>query len=392
MQASPQAVNNFMPLFTGYLSSSEISDLVLKAVSSGLVTVNRTLLLRGIFPPFALGLRNDAGNPIDQFALDLTNLNTTERLANGQVPLVQFLRNAADYLRLRGLPEADDFDRFANSIGNRTSGVPPLPDPAQLREVIHNEAIVGVNDMVDFPFLAGGVNVGKSIARIAVPRFDNGVAARTANGAPWNMLGTAWLITPTLVMTNHHVVAARNTGEPQPAAGDFEEQAAESVVEFDYDKQGALIQTIEVAKVEVSSAALDYAVLRLTASSGRRALELNPNAVVFSAASYVPVNIIQHPRGLPKRVAFRNNLLTGADNETIRYFTDTDSGSSGSPVCDDNWRVIALHRGAEFAPKVSFQGKPTAYVNFGSQIQAILQDVNRQTPALHSEIQAAQNS
>jgi endonuclease G, mitochondrial len=376
--------------FAGYLSSSRIGNLIQSAVSSGLVTVDRRLLLRGIFPAFVFGLPR-ANNDLDQFELDLVTLNGTERLADGQIPLVQFLRNAADYLSRRGLLEAADFERVANSIGNETSGVPPLPNPTELREVVQHEAIVGVDDMVDFPFLTGGVNVGRSVARISVPRFENGVAAKTATGAPWIMLGTAWVIASTMVLTNHHVVSARTQGEPQPSPDDFELQGAGSVVEFDYDKQGAVIETIRVAKIEVSSPTLDYAVLRLTTASGRPALELNPHPVVFGPASYVPVNIIQHPRGLPKRVAFRNNLLTGADNETIRYFTDTDSGSSGSPVCDDNWRVIALHRGAKFVTGVSFQGKPTAYVNFGSQIPAILQDIQVQSQSLHAEVLAPQN-
>ncbi|HKR11520.1 MAG TPA: trypsin-like peptidase domain-containing protein [Pyrinomonadaceae bacterium] len=371
--------------FAGYLSTAEINNLVQKAVSSGLVTVDRTLLLQGIFAPFALGLKK-SNNDLDQFQLDLVKLNTTERLSDGQIPLVQFLRNAADYLRLRGLPEAEDFERVANAIGNRTAGVPAMPDPAQLREVIHNEAIVGVDDMVDFQFLASGVTVGRSVARISVPRFENGAPVQAANGGPWIMLGTAWVIAPTLVFTNHHVIAARQSNEAPPSANDVALQAAGSIVEFDFDSSGAVTQSVQVLRVEASSPGLDYAVLRLAQPANRQALVFNPQPVVFGPASYLPLNIIHHPRGLPKRVAIRNNLLTGADNETIRYFTDTDSGSSGSPVCDDNWRVVALHRGGKFVNNVSFQGKPTAYVNYGSQIQAILQDLEAQNHGLRQEI------
>ena len=89
---------------------------------------------------------------------------------------MQFLKNCASQLRLRGRAEADDFETVANSIANHTAGVPQSPNPQQLREITQNEAIVGVDDMVDFPFLAAGIEVGKSVARIVVPRFDNGVA------------------------------------------------------------------------------------------------------------------------------------------------------------------------------------------------------------------------
>jgi len=375
--------------FSEYLSPAEFRNLVTKAVSSGLVLVNRNLLLQGIFNSFVLGLTIER-NLLDQFQLDLVTLNTTERLADGQVPLVQFLRNAANQLRLRGRPEAEDFERATNSIGNNTRGVPNLPDPKQLPEVVRNEAIVGVDDMVDFPFLAGGVQAGRSVARIIVPRFENGVAVQTAQGAPWTMVGTAWMIAPTLMLTNHHVIRARLTGEPEPSAPDFALQASGTIAEFDFDRQGSAVMTVAVTGVEANSIDLDYAVLRLQTSPARPALKFYPQRVIFGPASYLPVNIIQHPRGLAKRVAFRNNLVTGADGDTIRYFTDTDSGSSGSPVCDDNWRVVALHRGAEFVKDVAFQGKSTAYVNFGSQVQAVLDELRARNPLVHSEIQRFQ--
>jgi len=376
--------------FNGYLTSSLLNDLSLKAVSSDLLQVPRQLLLQGIFKPFALNLPEpNFISKVDQFQLDLSNLNNTERLATGEVPLVQFLKNAAAQLRLRGKIEADDFETVAQDVGNHTAGVPSMPNPQNLREIKQNEAIVGIDDTVDYGFLAAGQKVGQSVARITVPRFENGVQRQTNNG-PWTMLGTAWVLSPTLMLTNHHVIAARLSGETDPADSDFTLQAKGAVVEFDFDKENSVAKKIAVAKVEADSSNLDYCVIRLAADASRPALEFNPNRVVFGPASYDPLNIIQHPRGQPKRIAFRNNLLTGADNDTIRYFTDTDFGSSGSPVCDDNWRVVALHRGAEFVRNVTFQGKSTAYVNFGSQVRAVLDSLQAQNPAVFTELQHAQ--
>jgi V8-like Glu-specific endopeptidase len=374
--------------FNGHLPQAQLNDLIAKAVDSDLLSGPRQLLGQGILRSFWLTF-TVVGDPLTQFQLDLATLNNTERLANGEVPLVQFLKNAANQLRLRGRPEADDFEAIAQNIGNRTFGVPPMPNPQLLREVVQNEAIVGVDDMVDFAFLAKGIRVGQSVARIIVPRFEGGVL-KQANNGPWTMVGTAWVLAPTLMLTNHHVIAARLTGEPEPSPADFALQAGGSVVEFDFDAPGSVVKKIAVTKVEADSIDLDYSVIRLVSDAGRPALGFNPQRVVFGPASYDPVNIIQHPRGQPKRIAFRNNLLTGADNETIRYFTDTDFGSSGSPVCDDNWRVVALHRGAEFVKGVTFQGKSTAYVNFGSQLQAVLDKLQAQNADIHAELQQAQ--
>jgi endonuclease G len=127
-----------------------------------------------------------------------------------------------------------------------------------------------------------------------------------------------------------------------------------------------------------------------TAGSGRVPLRLPPQRVIFTAATYLPANVVQHPRGEVKRVAFRNNLVADADDSCVRYFTDTDFGSSGSPVCDDTWRVVALHRGAEFVKGVNYQGKSNAYVNYGSQIQAVMDDLQARKAELRGEIAAGQ--
>lgn len=61
------------------------------------------------------------------------------------------------------------------------------------------------------------------------------------------------------------------------------------------------------------------------------------------------VCIIQHVHGLPKQIAFQDNMMVWRNNDFLLYLTDTDEGSSGSPVFDENWRLIGLHRGHEEA-------------------------------------------
>lgn len=48
--------------------------------------------------------------------------------------------------------------------------------------------------------------------------------------------------------------------------------------------------------------------------------------------------------GYAKKVTLRNNNLFETAFPCVRYFTDTEAGSSGAPVFNDNWEVIALHR------------------------------------------------
>jgi V8-like Glu-specific endopeptidase len=228
--------------------------------------------------------------------------------------------------------------------------------------------------------------MGHSVARILVPRFENGAQIRTADGAPWLMVGTAWLVTPQLIMTNHHVICARRSGEPRAAEADLQKQAVESEAEFDFDNPDTRKDVAKIAALVLASKDLDYAILRLDRAMNRPIPRLAQTRLQINATSYLSVNIIQHPRGEPKKVALRNNLVSGANSDTIRYFTDTDYGSSGSPVCDDTWRVVALHRGASYAQGIRYQGKDAAYVNFGSQLPAILDHVREINSSLESEI------
>ncbi|MFC8142403.1 trypsin-like serine peptidase [Streptomyces paradoxus] len=53
------------------------------------------------------------------------------------------------------------------------------------------------------------------------------------------------------------------------------------------------------------------------------------------------VNIIQHPRGEPKQLSLRDNQIVDALERFLHYESDTREGSSGSPVFNDPWEVVA---------------------------------------------------
>jgi endonuclease G len=371
-----------------FLTQAQFDELVQAAVDSGLIVdVPRSVLFRGLPGGFVAGLRMDPA-PLTQFSLDLARFDDVERLAGGIVPIVLFLGNAASQLALRDMPQSKLFERRANEIGNRTAGavVTSLPDPAQLPEVTQHQVIVGRDDMVDFGFLSRALATGRSVARILMPRFQAGAQVMLPNAQPWIGRGTAWIIGPKLAITNWHVVNNRSDDETDADDADFRLPAKNATVEFDFDQENSTKKPVGVDTVIHASKALDYAIVRLAEEPGCLPIALNAERVRMSATTYLPVNIIQHPGGQPKRIAFRNNLVTAADQVSMRYLTDTDRGSSGSPVCDDNWRVVALHRGAKHASGVSYQGKDTAYVNFGTQIQAILDDLKTVNAGLYAEI------
>jgi endonuclease G len=375
--------------FQGYLTSQEINELTTAALEGGLTDAPRQVLLSGIPQAFAASLpRMDSA--LDQFTLDLVRVNVVERMAGGEVPVLILLGNAVARLRLTGRVEAEVFERVLNRVTNVAGGLPALPDPAGLPEVVKNEQIIGTNDMVSIGFLSGGLDVAEAVALISVPRFEGGQQVMASGGSPWVSSGTAWLIAPGLAITNHHVINARLAGEASAGGADLERQAASASLRFDFDNEDADGVRVQVTGLVAWSTELDYALLSLDGPAGRRIPRLAPSPLSFDTSARTAVNIVQHPGGKPKRVALRNNLVTDADATSIRYFTDTDAGSSGSPVCDDQWRVVALHRGTRYASGVSYLGKATAYVNFGVQIQAILQHLRATTPTAADAIEAVQ--
>ena len=375
--------------FNGYLSSGEITALAKAAQAGGLFEMPRQLRLQGIPPMFVASLRADLP-PLDQFMYDLARVNEVERLADGLIPVVILLRNAAERLRLLDRAEADVFERVLNRVDNVTAGVPPLADPMTLPEVVKNEKIIGTDDMVGIGFLADGLAVARSVALIRVPRFE-GSKQVLVGGVPWVASPTAWLIAPGLAITNHHVVNARLDKEPDAAAADLKRQALGATLHFDVDVPQASGTPAAVTGLVAWSprSQLDYALLTVDAPAGRPPLRIAANCVTVDETSRPGVNIIQHPRGEHKRVAFRNNLVSGASAEDLRYFTDTDAGSSGSPVCDDQWRVVALHRGALRVTDIQYLGRDTAFVNTGTQIQAVLEHIGTLAAAAAEQIAAA---
>lgn len=57
--------------------------------------------------------------------------------------------------------------------------------------------------------------------------------------------------------------------------------------------------------------------------------------------------VIGHPRGSGLQISVHDSLLLASDEQRrlLHYRTPTDPGSSGSPVFNDQWKVIAVHHG-----------------------------------------------
>lgn len=355
-----------------YLQHDRLLDINTEAVDLGL-HMRREELLGGLSNAYVAGLPTKA-DPAGQLLSDLIEMNKTPFIADNVVPLYRWLRNAAYALSVR--PDKRDYFRgLADEVINQRAAA--VPAAAKVPREGIPERVIFVNDMVPFGFLKGAERTGRSTARLTVPSFQGSAPRKFPNtNRQKSYFGTGWLIGPKHIITNYHVVDARSEGETNAEKADFELQALRTSVEFDYDDDLTKGLTIRVARLAAANATLDYAILELEASPERPPLTLWGRQLEFDANAYLPVNIIQHPNGNSKQMGIRNNLAAKLTERDLAYFTDTDGGSSGSAVCNDQWQVIALHKASDpTLGEFEYQGKRTAWVNTGTRIDRIIDDL-----------------
>jgi hypothetical protein len=341
---------------------------------------------------------------------DLKRMNIVQRLGDGTVPLEQWLRNAVSRPPLRAVPQRVVFEDALNKVVGKEASAGTLLDQKDTPSADFEELITdGVDDLQEVSFLETGASRLAGVAKVLVPRFESGAKRLLGDGkTPLLSAGTGWLIGADLLMTNYHVIRNRGANDEAPTAEDLQLQVLGSTASFFFDSNDATPQIIKVAEVVATgdAAKLDFAILRLGEKPGIAVLPVSEQEVTVPAPEVTPkgtikrvlaVNIIQHPSGGPKRVALRNNLVYTAEYPKVHYFTDTLSGSSGSPVLDDSWRVVALHR-AHVARRAQFHGQTLGYINEGIQLRAIMgalrtgAEQNAALKAVLAEIDQAQTA
>ncbi|HYU74202.1 MAG TPA: serine protease [Ktedonobacteraceae bacterium] len=204
-------------------------------------------------------------------------------------------------------------------------------------------------------YLERAVEVSRLIGRVLFPDGKH--------------FATCFLVAPQLILTNHHVF-----GTPETTTG--------VRIQFNYREQydGSLAETDEYQcdpTTFITDEVLDFTLVGLTQPVKSSYLRLRHGDKPVRESHLA---IIQHPNGYPLQVAMRDNSLVYDDANTIEYLTNTDYGSSGAPVFNDNWNVIALH-----SQRVKDPNSDTWYRNRGTKIEAILRihskDVNLLLPA-----------
>jgi hypothetical protein len=234
--------------------------------------------------------------------------------------------------------------------------------------------------------------------RTRLGEIENQVCRIEIPTAAGTVFGTGFLLGPSAVMTNYHVVEPVIRGEVPPSA---------MVLRFDYKRlanevvnEGTtlraadsewLIDSSPVSPSDLVSAGtgglpapdeLDYAMVRLKGTPGLDPVGANPTPGSprrgwvtirqrpFPFTKNTPLMVMQHPDAAPLKLALdMSGILELNGNQTrVTYTVNTEGGSSGSPCFNTDWELVALHHSGD--PNFDRRDKPTC--NQGIPFAAIL--------------------
>jgi V8-like Glu-specific endopeptidase len=223
------------------------------------------------------------------------------------------------------------------------------------------EKIIGEDTLRHIYILNLALEAAKAVVHLRVPREGGRQGA-----------GTGFMIAPDLLMTNNHVIASR-------------EQAEQTEYTFNYELningKECDIQTTQALPGGAfhTNAELDYTVVSLK--------DLPPfGSPLILKSKQVRrddrVAIIQHPGGHLKKISMQNNFVAYADANVVQYTTSTLPGSSGSPVFDDEFKVVAIHHSGGDLTEPSTGRRYLR--NAGTSMIAVLKDLQTNAPEIYA--------
>lgn len=213
-------------------------------------------------------------------------------------------------------------------------------------EPLTYEKVVGLNNLLRIAWLSRGLELAAPVCRIVAP---------TGNGS-------GFLIATDLLLTNHHVLPDEKSADASTAEFNYQ-------VNWAGELEPVRRYTLDSAQFRTSEA-LDYTIVRVKESPGDLF-----GFIDLSKRGQPTVNdfvsIIQHPQGGTKQICFTDNKVSAVFGDLLQYSTDTEPGSSGSPVFNQAWEIVGLHhRGGGLAGP---DGKKY-FTNEGILVASVMRD------------------
>ena len=240
-------------------------------------------------------------------------------------------------------------------------------DPQEFLSDVNFEKKLGKDGPQLFQWYLNGIKRSQAVGII---KDRNGQPAGTGFLVRASDLNSSW--DSSLVMvTNEHVVSNNPAGRSNPPL--LPEQVR---VMFEVLSGQNIQYSISEVMWSSSQDNLDVTIFRLDKEvSGtvdpyplRESLpKLNNNERIY---------VIGHPEGGGLSLSIHDNMLLDHKDPKIHYRTPTEPGSSGSPVFDKNWELIAVHHAGGKNVKM-LNGEGYYAANEGIWVQSVLRAINK---------------
>lgn len=207
-----------------------------------------------------------------------------------------------------------------------------VPDDVRLEKIIGAK-----NSLLKINWLEKALRASRAVCRVVC---DNGE------------LGTGFVTREGYLFTNQHVLKTADVARTARVEFNYEVDASGAV------KSRTTYSLDAATYVASPPEQLDFARVKIVDDPK------NPLAqwgfVEFDATALPAVGdavtIVQHPKGQDKQIALNANDVLGQRAQWVFYTTDTEPGSSGSPVFNQDWKVIALHHAGRANAEINTRG------------------------------------
>jgi len=281
-------------------------------------------------------------------AIDLSAVNGNESATNNdaKIKLAQMQKlDNQDFLNLVVKRAEETMSKAIAIPKTRYERKQLEADISNYYEKIHKE-----DNFLPSSFLEKGVQRAQSVCRIVTDTsYGSGFLIASRN----------------FIMTNNHVLPDADT-------------AASSSAQFDYDEDD-ILYTVELDPDTffITDKKLDFTIVACNPDplpDEVTAIPLLRDVDTITRGERV--NIVQHPAGRKKEISLHDNKVNYVYDVAIRYTADTEGGSSGSPVFNNQWNLVALHH-------AGWSDAEGAASNEGIRLAAIVEHLVTQNVALN---------
>ncbi len=303
-------------------------------------------------------LSNDYQNNIIQTrarlsALERDNAQGILSRQDYNIELAQ-LRGAVTYL-IDQIESEQEIQNILKNIGPSLS-IKEAPTRLSVDKASLEKIMGGRDDMQEIEWLTKAINASKSVCKIELTTGE---------------AGTGWILYDRYLMTNNHVIGSKEDANKARAVFNFEKgnEEGETMIFFS-PKDGFY-----------TDPGLDYTLLAVKDADKLKDFGSLQVETFNEPAKDQLVNIIQHPHGKSKKLAMPDEVISvWPEKNYLFYLADTEPGSSGSPVFNQDWKVVALHhagRDKDGGGMVINAAGDKQEANRGILIKAILSDLEK---------------